>query len=156
LQIDWTFPAGRIALIYGAIALLSAASLATDLAIKAVLITATAAAFVLMMRSDRRAAAPLLPSDAFSLLSATGAGLWMILLMSVGYSPLAIYSPLFLQRLHGVSPLGAGYIGRLGVVGVDHNGRQAGEELAMTSAMCEEPPVRRRSAGRRRRAVGVG
>ena len=34
----------------------------------------------------------------------------MILLMSVGYSPLAIYSPLFLQRLHGVSPLGAGYM----------------------------------------------
>jgi predicted MFS family arabinose efflux permease len=34
----------------------------------------------------------------------------MILLMSVGYSPLAIYAPLFLQRLHGVSPLGAGYM----------------------------------------------
>jgi hypothetical protein len=33
----------------------------------------------------------------------------MILLMSVGYSPLAIYAPLFLQRLHGVSPLSAGY-----------------------------------------------
>ena len=32
----------------------------------------------------------------------------MVLLMSVGYSPLAIYAPLFLQRLHGVSPLGAG------------------------------------------------
>ena len=30
--------------------------------------------------------------------------------MSVGYSPLAIYGPLFLQRLHGVSPLGAGYM----------------------------------------------
>jgi predicted MFS family arabinose efflux permease len=30
--------------------------------------------------------------------------------MSVGYSPLAIYAPLFLQRLHGVSPLGAGYM----------------------------------------------
>ena len=34
----------------------------------------------------------------------------MVLLMSVGYSPLAIYAPLFLQRLHGVSPLGAGYM----------------------------------------------
>ena len=45
-----------------------------------------------------------------SLLSATGAGLWMIQLMSVGYSPLAIYPPLFLQRLHGVSALGAGYM----------------------------------------------
>jgi predicted MFS family arabinose efflux permease len=105
-----TFPAGRVALICGAIALLSAASVATGLAIKAMLITATVVAFVLMMRTDRRAAAPLLPSDAFSLRSGTGAGLWMILLMSVGYSPLAIYAPLFLQRLHGVSPLGAGYM----------------------------------------------
>ena len=105
-----TFPAGRVALICGAIALLSTASLATGLAIKAMLITATVVAFVLMMRTDRRAVSPLLPSDAFSLRSGTGAGLWMILLMSVGYSPLAIYGPLFLQRLHGVSPLGAGYM----------------------------------------------
>src|SRR5262249_50012912 len=67
-------------------------------------------AFVQMMRIDRRAATPLLPSDAFSLRSPTGAGLWIVLLMSVGYSPLAIYAPLFLQRLHGLSPLGAGYM----------------------------------------------
>ncbi len=105
-----TFPAGRVVLICGAIAFLSATSVATGLAIKAMLITATVVAFVLMMRADRRAAAPLLPSDAFSLRSRTGAGLWMILLMSVGFSPLAIYAPLFLQRLHGVSPLGAGYM----------------------------------------------
>ena len=74
-----TFPTGRIALICGAIALLSAASVATGLAIEAMLITATVVAFVLMMRTDRRAAVPLLPSDAFSLRSGTGAGLWMIL-----------------------------------------------------------------------------
>jgi len=104
------FPASRIALICGAIALLSAASVTTGLAIKAMLIMATVATFVQMMRTDRRAAAPLLPSDAFSLRSGTGAGLWMVLLMSVGYSPLAIYAPLFLQRLHGVSPLNAGYM----------------------------------------------
>ena len=109
-QASRTFPAGRIALICGAIALLSAASVAAGLAIKAVLIMATVVVLVLMMRSDRRAAAPLLPSDAFSLRSGTGAGLWMVLLMSVGYSPLAIYAPLFLQRLHAVSPLGAGYM----------------------------------------------
>jgi MFS family permease len=105
-----TFPAGRLALICGAIALLSTASVATGLAMKATLVTATIVMFVVMMRTDRRAAAPLLPSDAFSLRSRTGAGLWMILLMSVGYTPLAIYAPLFLQRLHGVSPLGAGYM----------------------------------------------
>jgi len=105
-----TFPAGRIALICGAIALLSAASVAAGLSIKATLIAGTLVAFILMMRTDRRASAPLLPSDAFSLRSGTGTGLWMILLMSVGYSPLAIYAPLFLQRLHGVSPLNAGYM----------------------------------------------
>ena len=109
-SVSRTFPTGRIALICGAIALLSAASVATGLAIEAMLITATVVAFVLMMRTDRRAAVPLLPSDAFSLRSGTGAGLWMILLMSVGYSPLAIYAPLLLQHLHGVSPLGAGYM----------------------------------------------
>ena len=72
---DQAVPAGRVVLICGAIALLSAASVATGLAIKAMLITATVVAFVLMMRTDRRAAALLLPSDAFSLRSRTGAGL---------------------------------------------------------------------------------
>jgi MFS family permease len=105
-----TFPAARIALICGAIALLSMTSVAADLATKAILMTATVVAFFLMMRTDRRAAVPLLPSDAFSLRSPTGTGLWMVLLMSMGYSPLAIYAPLFLQRLHGLSPLGAGYM----------------------------------------------
>jgi len=52
----------------------------------------------------------LLPSDAFSLRSPAGAGLWMVLLLSVAYSPLAIYVPLFLQRLHGLEPLPAGYM----------------------------------------------
>jgi len=96
-----TFPAGRIALICGAIALLSAASVATGPAIKAMLIAATFAGFVLMMRTDRHAAAPLLPSDAFSLRSGTGTGLWMILLMSVGYSPLAIYAHSFCSACMG-------------------------------------------------------
>src|SRR5215469_10770615 len=49
-----TFPAGRIALICGAIGLLSAASVATGLAIKTMLITASFVALVVMMRSDRR------------------------------------------------------------------------------------------------------
>lgn len=105
-----SFPAGRIALICSAIALLSTASVANGWATKAALIAAAIVAFALMMRADRRAAVPLLPSDAFSLGSRTGAGLWMVLLMSVGYSPLAIYTPLFLQRLHAISPLDAGYM----------------------------------------------
>src|SRR6516162_2086697 len=64
LPADWrsdeavsrVFPTGPIALICGAIALLSAASVTAGLAIKAMLIMATVATFVLMMRTDRRAA----------------------------------------------------------------------------------------------------
>src|SRR5262249_22426033 len=54
LAVSRTFPVGRVVLICGAIALLSAASTATGLAMRALLITATIVAFVLMMRTDRR------------------------------------------------------------------------------------------------------
>src|SRR5262245_6632714 len=63
-----------------------------------------------MLRIDRTAALAILPSDTFSLRSPTGAGLWMVLLLSVAYSPLAIYAPLLLRRLHALNPLAAGYM----------------------------------------------
>jgi MFS family permease len=90
-------PVLRVVLICAAIALLSSASVVIGPAIKSATIAAAILAFVLMLRVDRVAAVALLPSDAFSLSSATGAGLWMVLLLSVSYSPLAIYGPLFLH-----------------------------------------------------------
>jgi MFS family permease len=62
-----------------------------------------------MLRLNRSAAARLLPGDAFSMRSVTGVGLWSALLLSIAYSPLQIFVPLFLQRLHGFDPLAAGY-----------------------------------------------
>jgi predicted MFS family arabinose efflux permease len=62
-----------------------------------------------MLRLDRSASVRLLPSDAFSLRSVTGVGLWTTMLLAIAYSPLQIFVPLFLQRLHGFEPLGAGY-----------------------------------------------
>jgi len=103
-------PVLRVVLICAAIALLSCAGVLAGPAVKGTLIAAAVGAFVIMLRIDREAMAPLLPSDAFSLRSPTGAGLWMVLLLSVAYSPLAIYVPLFLQRLHGLEPLLAGYM----------------------------------------------
>src|SRR5438105_11215764 len=79
-------------------------------ALKSAFIVAAIGTFVLTLRIDRGATVALLPSDAFSLRSATGAGLWMVWLLSIAYSPLAIYAPLFLQRLHALNPLIAGYM----------------------------------------------
>jgi len=115
------FPFFRVVLICAYIGFLSLASVFVDPAVEGAFIMAAIGAFVLMLRIDRAAVAPLLPSDAFSLRSATGTALWMVLLLSVAYSPLAIYVPLFLQRLHGVNPLIAGYM-------------VAGASLAWTSA----------------------
>ena len=103
-------PALRVALICTAIALLSLASVLMGPAIKSAFIVAAIGTFVLTLRIDRGATRALLPSDAFSLRSATGAALWMVWLLSIAYSPLAIYAPLFLQRLHALSPLTAGYM----------------------------------------------
>src|SRR5437016_401887 len=108
--IESRVPVLRVTLICAAIALLSLAGVSMGPAIKSALIVAAIGAFVLMLRIDRGAALALLPSDAFSLRSPTGAALWMAFLLSAAYSPLAIYVPLFLQRLHALSPLAAGYM----------------------------------------------
>ena len=103
-------PVGRVVLICAAIATMSAASIVATPIAKASLFTAAVAALVAMLLLDRAAASPLFPSDAFSLRSVTGVALWFALLVSIAYSPLSIFVPIFLQVLHGFDPLGAGYM----------------------------------------------
>ena len=102
-------PAGRVALICLAIAATSSASIAVSPLVKAALIAGAVLALVVMLRLDRVAPNPLLPSDAFSLRTPTGVGLWVALLLCITYSPLQIYVPIFLQQLHGLDPLAAGF-----------------------------------------------
>lgn len=102
-------PAGRVVLLCLAIAAMSAAAVGPGLAQKTGLVALAMAALLLMLRADRRAEAPLLPRDAFSLRTATGLGLWLALLVSFAFSPLSVFGPMFLQRLHGFDPLLAGY-----------------------------------------------
>jgi len=141
-------PALRVALICAGIALLSLASVLVGPAIKSAFLVAAIGTFVLMLRIDRGATVALLPRDAFSLQSATGAGLWMVWLLAVAYSPLAIYAPLFLQRLHALNPLTAGYM-------------VAGASLAWTAAaltvasLPDEWPGRLIIAGPIAMAVGL-
>ena len=102
-------PGARVALICLAIIALSSAAVMDAPLAKAGLIALTLVALAGMLRLNRSAAVRLLPGDAFSLRSVTGVGLWSALLLAVAYSPLQIFVPLFLQRLHGFDPLAAGY-----------------------------------------------
>lgn len=102
-------PGARVALICLAIIALASAAVMDAPVVKAGLIALTLAALAGMLRLNRSAAVRLLPSDAFSMRSVTGVGLWSALLLSIAYSPLQIFVPLFLQRLHRFEPLAAGY-----------------------------------------------
>jgi MFS family permease len=102
-------PSACVALICLAIIALSSAAVMDAPVVKAGLIALTLAALAGMLRLNRSASARLLPSDAFSLRSVTGVGMWSALLLAIAYSPLQIFVPLFLQRLHSFEPLAAGY-----------------------------------------------
>lgn len=103
-------PGLRVALICAAIAAMSLMAIAPGAAAKAALFVATVAMLALALAADRRAQTPLLPTDAFSLRSPTGVGLWLALTVAIAYSPLQIFVPIFLQSLHGFDPLSAGYM----------------------------------------------
>ena len=102
-------PAGRVALICLAIAGTSLASVVASPLGKLGLIVAAMVSLAVMLRLDRSGPTRLLPSDAFSWRTQTGVGLSLALLICITYSPLQIYMPMFLQQLHGLDPLAAGF-----------------------------------------------
>ena len=103
------FPGARLTLVCAAIASSSSAAVVASPIAKALLIVLAVAFLAAMLRIDRRTPSPLLPSDAFSFATPTGLGLWLLVLVAVAYSPLQIFIPAFLQSLHGLDPLTAGY-----------------------------------------------
>ncbi len=103
------FPGARLAFICAAIASASSAAVTSLPLAKAGLIALAVVLLAAMVRLDRKAPARLLPGDAFSLSTPTGVGMWLVLLVAVAYSPLQIFIPIFLQSLHGLDPLSAGY-----------------------------------------------
>jgi MFS family permease len=104
------FPIGRLSLVCLSIAAICAAQVTAQRWLVVALIVLAMAAVIAMLRRDRSAPGALFPSDAFSTRSVVGLGLWMALLLSVANDPFSLYGPLFLQELHGLSPLSAGYM----------------------------------------------
>jgi len=102
-------PFGRVALICLAIAVMSTASVVALPLTKLGLFLTAVLLLVGMIVLDRRSAARLFPSDAFSPRTVTGMAMTFALLVSIAYSPLSIFVPIFLQGLHGFDPLAAGY-----------------------------------------------
>jgi MFS family permease len=103
-------PYRRLALLAFAVFLLSATSL-TDLVWLRVAFVATAIAFtVLTFRLDATAERTMFPRGVTAVTTELGAVYWILFLGSIVLAIVNTYSTFYLQALHGVTPLVAGYV----------------------------------------------
>ena len=107
---DAPFPFGRLLLICGAVLCLASVGNAAQVASRGVLFAGAASLIAAALALDGRAAARLFPSGMLSLRRPVGQGFWVIFLLAMSTSPFGVYGPLLIQVLHGLSPVGAGYV----------------------------------------------
>lgn len=101
-------PVARLAVIGGGILVVTFSAIAPSQLAKAGLVLLAAALLIATVVRDRRSAAPLLPSDAFSPRSRVGIGLWIVFLMPLAQASTTVYLVLTLQTLWGLGATLAG------------------------------------------------
>ncbi len=110
------FPSRRLALLAGAALAISGASVVPSLWVNAAGLAVALLLLVAMVRLERAATVRLLPSDALRPATPLGAVYLTMGLVTVGTNAI-VFVPLLLQVLHGLSPLGAGYLTVLQALG---------------------------------------
>lgn len=110
-------PARQLVLLTAAVLAASIASVNNDRLWSLVSLLLAGLLAYALMRVDARAPQRLLPRGSFRIASPLGALYAMSALLAVTVSCTEIFVPLFLQELHGHSPLQAGYIASLMSVG---------------------------------------
>jgi MFS family permease len=103
-------PYRRLILLGGSVLLLSLTSQVDDNIMRGLLIAASVILAVVVFRLDARAEITMLPRKAMDIFSAMGMAYWAMLLSTVILIFLNVYSTLYLQVLHGASPLVAAYL----------------------------------------------
>jgi MFS family permease len=103
------FPAPQLALLAGSVLAVSAGSVSRSTVSNLVGIAVAALLLVALARTENRTVHKLMPTGSFSLVSPMGPVMATMVLLMVGVSA-EIFSPYFLQQLHGLSPLVAGYL----------------------------------------------
>lgn len=103
-------PLLQLVLLTLAILAISLGSIRSGLAWTAAGLLAAILLLALIARVERRTASRLLPQGAFSLATPLGLAFASITLLTVAVTGAEVFVPLFLQVLHGQSPLAAGYL----------------------------------------------
>jgi len=100
-------PLLRLAAVGGGIMMLALAGIAPSHVAATTLVAAALITLAVIVMRDRASRSPLFPSDAFSLRSTVGVGLWVVLLMPFAQASTSVYLVLTLQSLWGLGATAA-------------------------------------------------
>lgn len=109
-RINKPFPIRRLAILTSGVFCIALAGPIEDPAYRVALIIAGVVLLCLTFRMDRKSENRLYPSDAFSLRSPVGLGMWIVLIIGIVQTTVHVFLPLLLQVVHGVSPIYISYI----------------------------------------------
>ena len=103
-------PARQLALLLSSVTALGSAGLVTHTFVAGALVVASAGGFLWLLSIDRVSQVRLLPRDAADLKSAAGQGYFIIFATEAAAIGFSVYGAAFLQAIHGLSALLAGFI----------------------------------------------
>lgn len=103
-------PVRQLVILTASVTSLGSAALVTGTPIAVTLVVASAVGFLALLGIDRSAVVRLLPRDAGNLRTAAGQGYFVIFAAEAAAIGFSVYGTAFLQSIHGLSPLVAGFI----------------------------------------------
>jgi len=103
-------PVRQLGLLTLSVTALGSAALVTEPVTAVALVVASAVGFLILLATDRNADVRLLPREAGDLKSAAGQGYFVIFAAEAAAIGFSVYGTAFLQAIHGLSPLLAGFI----------------------------------------------
>ncbi|MDP6840423.1 MAG: MFS transporter [Rhodospirillales bacterium] len=104
------FPVTRLALLAASVLGLSATSQFDDNMTRAVLVVVSVLIAAIAFRRDAGAEQNLFPRQAVNLGTEMGLTFWVMMLITMSMVIINLYVTLYLQKLHGITPLAAAYI----------------------------------------------
>ncbi len=103
-------PVRQLVVLTTSVTSLGSAALVTDTSIAVTFVIASAVGFLALLWIDRSAAVRLLPRNAGNLSTSAGQGYFVIFAAEATAIGFSVYGAAFLQSIHGLSPLLAGFI----------------------------------------------
>jgi predicted MFS family arabinose efflux permease len=104
------FPFGRLGLLAAGVMSIGITSQADGVAARIALFVVAFPLVAFAVRLDGRAETKMLPTRPLTITTPVGSAYWVVILQTIAFTAINLFTTLYLQVLHGLPPLAAGYI----------------------------------------------